>query len=111
MANNLQRPKFLPSLFKTIGTTLEARGALRSAPWWLLACCATGGLTSYLIPRDFYDRLEISVVVYVGILTLNALILALSWSAFARIHELLTGDRFSSYLLEAGLLNDYIVYI
>jgi hypothetical protein len=58
-----------------------------------------------------HESQPVSVVVYTGILTINGLMLALSWSAFSRIHESISGDRFGAYLMEKNLIGDYIVYI
>ena len=64
--------------------------------------------------RDgFWDKSHEDGVIalYVGILVLNGLILALSWSAFSRIFESISDGEFCSYLMEGNLLNGYIFYV
>jgi hypothetical protein len=107
------RPRFTRAYIDTIGTSFDERGFLALVPAWLLGCAIIGGATAYYMPDDFWDKSNqaVSVVVYTGILTINGLILALSWSAFARIHECIVGDDFGTYLMEKGLLIGYLVYI
>ena len=107
------RPRFTRAFIDSIGRSFDERGFLALIPIWLLLCVALGWAASYYMPSDFWDKSTqaISVVVYTGILTINGLILALSWSAFARIHECITGDDFGAYLMKKDLLMGYLVYI
>lgn len=107
------RPRFTRAYIDSIGKSFDERGFWALFPYWLLSCVAIGWLTAYYMPSDFWEKgnQAVSVVVYTGILTINGLILALSWSAFARIHECITGDDFGAYLMETDLLIGYLVYI
>jgi hypothetical protein len=109
----LERPKFLRSFLSSLTKSVEKRGWRAVVPTWVILALCFGAFFAYVIPRDFWskERLDVAVVVYIGILTLNGLILALSWSAFSRIHENIMDSPFSAYLLTNALLNDYILYI
>jgi hypothetical protein len=113
MAAALKRPSFSASFLAALVKSEKRRGNLAFIPIWLIACLAIGGGVACFIPAKFwnYEKLEVATAVYVGILTLNGLILALSWSAFARMHESISDAPFSDYLLQRDLLNDYIFYI
>lgn len=113
MTASRERPKFGRALITSVGKSFDQRGYWAVFPSKILACAAAGSAVAYLMPLSFWpqDSLPVSVVVYVGLLTLNGLVLALSWSAFARIHECISNDNFGAYLMERDLLGDYILYI
>jgi hypothetical protein len=63
-------------------------------------------------PEEIWVHSDTVVAIYVGVLTINGLLLALSWSAFSRIHELIVSSAgFSTFLRRANLFNTYIFYI
>jgi hypothetical protein len=112
-APNLERPRFLDSFIGAIAKSAEKRSWRAVVPIWPLVAACFGAVFAYLIPAQFWsqEKLEAAVAVYIGIVTLNGLILALSWSAFSRIHESIIDSPFCSYLMNKGILNDYILYI
>lgn len=112
MDDNLKRPKFLPSFFRALAKSAERRSWRSIVPTWLVVALCVGAAASYLIPATFWNpnNLSVSTAVYVGLLTLNGLILALSWNAFSRIYEIISAPRFSAYLAKSDLLNGYIVF-
>src|SRR5262245_3234100 len=113
MADTLERPKFLPSYIKAIGQSAEKRGWKALLPVWVILTGACGAAAAHFIPATFWmgDRLEMAAVVYIGILTLNGLILTLSWNAFSRIYESISAQGFASYLMNKNKMNGYIVFI
>jgi len=71
------------------------------------------GVIAYILPAEFWSeaKRELSVSVYVGLLTFNGLILALGWTAFGRIYDVLLRGDFGKYLMRNNLLNGYILQI
>lgn len=112
MTENLERPKFLPSFFAALSERAEKRTILRGliAPGIMVAISAG---VSYFVPDKFWAdaKWDVATAVYTGVLTLNGLILALSWSAFSRIYESISATKFCSFLRKNDLLNKYIVSI
>lgn len=112
-AQNTSRPRFTRAYIDSIGKSFDERGFWALVPAWLIGCGVVGWLTAYYMPGKFWDgqNQAASAAIYIGILTINGLILALSWSAFSRIHECITGDEFGAYLMDNDMLGDYVVYI
>lgn len=113
MSDDSERPRFLPSFIKAIGESAEQRGWRALVPVWLIASLVFGAVASHFVPASFWsaERHDVSLVVYTGVLTLNGLILTLSWNAFARICESICAPGFASYLKSKNLMNRYLVYI
>jgi hypothetical protein len=113
MSDDLERPRFLPAYVEAIAQSAKVRGWRAVVPFWLIACGAASAAVAYVIPYTFWtdERLEVSVVVYIGILTLNGLILTLSWNAFSRIYEMIGAPGFASYLMSKKFMTRYIVYV
>ena len=113
MQHDLTRPKFLPSFFDALRVTAEKEGLRSVFPTGILVSLVVGGATAYFIPLEFWNnaRWDVSTTVYSGLLTFNGLIMALSWSAFSRIYEIIGSPKFGTYLRSKKLLNHYIVYV
>jgi hypothetical protein len=113
MTETLERPKFLPSYFEAISESCKKRGLRALVPGWIIVSGACGAGASYFIPISFWasDHMDVAAIVYTGVLTLNGLILTLSWNAFSRIYESISSPVFVSYLMAKKKLNGYIVYI
>ena len=112
MTDKFGRPDFLASFFSALAERAEA-GSL----WKMLAvpviAGAISGAAAYYMPAEFWSdqRWDVSATVYTGVLTVNGLILALSWSAFSRIYESISAPKFSAFLRKHGLLNKCIVTV
>lgn len=111
--NDLERPSFLKSYHAALGKSIEIRGVRAVIPYWVLTCLLVGLVAASRMPVTFWghEHEDVAVGVYVGMLTLDGLVLALSWSAFARIHDCIGDGEFCAYLYKNGVLNDYIVVI
>ena len=111
--NYYQRPKFLPSYLGALKDSAERRDWRAIIPLWLIGSMLAGLIVAYFMPHKFWseENLRISVAVYAGILTFNGLILALCWSVFSKIYEIVTTSPFSVYLKNKNLLNRYILYV
>jgi hypothetical protein len=112
MTEELERPKFLPSFFSAMAERAENKTIWRMLLAPIIAAAISAGV-SYYMPAAFWldDNSGVAATVYTGILTLNGLILALSWSAFSRIYESISAPKFCSFLRRNNLLNKYVVTI
>ena len=108
----LERPKFLPSFLSALSKKAEEKTLWKFFIWPVVSF-SIGGCVAYFMPAYLwsYDLLEVSVTVYAGLLTVNGLILALSWGAFSRIFQSISAPKFSSFLRRNDLLNNYIVTV
>jgi hypothetical protein len=70
-----------------------------------------GALFAYFLPESYWEKRDLPTLVAATILTLNGIMLALSWSAFAKIYETIGASGFSLFLREKGLLNSYLFFI
>jgi hypothetical protein len=112
MTEKLERPQFLPSFFSAMAERAESKTIWRMFVVPVIAAAVSAG-SAYYVPAVFWSdgKWDVAATVYTGILTLNGLILALSWSAFSRIYESISAPKFCSFLRRNGLLNKYIVTI
>ena len=108
-----QRPKTLPSFIRAIQQEAEVSGVRAIFPYVLILCACVAGIVAYFIPGSFWtpEKRELSVAFYAGVLTFNGLTLALGWTAFSRIYDVLLRGDFGKYLMKNNLLNDYILQI
>jgi len=106
-------PTFLSSYVSALRQSRKRRGWRAIFPGWGIACLVAGGLVAYHVPDRFWTPLaeDMASAVYVGVLTLNGLILVLSWNAFLRMHEIISDSNFGAYLYERELLNGYLFYM
>lgn len=72
-----------------------------------------GGLAAYFLPSAFWNgtKLDVSVSVLSGLLTFNGIILALCWSAFGKIYEIVGAGALSAHLRKHNLLNYYLLFV
>jgi hypothetical protein len=110
---NDRRPAFLPSFLELVKRESEQVGWRAVVPYVLLLLCLGAAISAYLIPDAFWDQdnWPVSTVVYTGILTFNGLIIALGWSAFGRIYDVLLTGEFGAYVAKHNLLNAYLTQI
>lgn len=113
MTDQSLRPKFLPSFLEEVRKEAEERNWLAVFPYGLIACALLSAGVAYVVPVSFWadEHWGISTAVYSGLLTFNGLILALGWTAFGRIYDILTRGDFGKYLMNTRLLNPYIVHM
>jgi hypothetical protein len=113
MTDQLEPPKFLQSYWKAVGRSIDKRGVWALVPGWLLASAVIGAVPTYYMRAEFWsqEKLDVSLIVYTGVLTLNGLILTLSWNAFAKMYESISASGFASYLMMRGRMDGYTVFI
>ena len=108
-----QRPKFLPSFLDAIKAESEITGWRAVVPYVGLTCAALSAAVAYFLPAALWSepKQEIATIDYSGILTFDGLILALGWSAYSRIYDVLLRGDFGQYLMKNNLLKDYILQV
>jgi hypothetical protein len=115
METEFTRPGFLASYFDAMKERARAEGWRAIIPYWGLVGACIGGTIVYFVPGEIWTDKQnwpVIVAVYAATLTINGLLLALSWSAFARVHELLVSSaEFAIFLRRAKLFNGYLFYI
>jgi hypothetical protein len=107
------RPKFLPTFIDLVRKESEVRGIWALVPVSLLVSVALGAAVAFALPLSLWldEGWSILTAVYVGLLTFGGLVLALGWSAFGRMYEVLFRGQFGGYLQDKGLLANYLVHI
>lgn len=94
---------------------LKSNGALALVPTWVLAFGTISFGVAWTIPDTFWnsatDAISARLALYAAVLTLNGLLLALSWNSFSKIYESACAPGFSGYLREKGLLNTYFFFV
>jgi hypothetical protein len=104
-------PRFSDLYFRYLEERLKNHNVFVCLPWALCGIFSLAYFVSLLLSEKFLSDLAISIPFYVGILTLNGLLLALAWTAFSRIYESVLAPKFSSYLRTNDLLSDYMFQI
>jgi hypothetical protein len=106
------RPGFLTSYFEAMRQKAREHSWRAIIPYWALLGAAIGSVIAYFQPDEIWLHSDTAVTIFVGMLTINGLLLALCWSAFSRIHELIVSSPgFAVFLRQANLFNTYLFYI
>src|SRR6185437_10675549 len=108
------RPRFLASYFDAMKERARDEGWRAIVPYWLIVGGVAGAGICVSLPKELWNtsNWQTIIAVYAALLTINGLLLALSWSAFARVHELLVSSaEFVVFLRRAKLFNGYLFYI
>lgn len=94
---------------------VQTRGIIAVIPVWLFVGFGVGTATATYLPNELWtdkQSWQIIVAIYAAMLTVNGLLLALSWGAFSRIHEqLVSTSEFAMFLRRAKLFNGYLFYV
>jgi hypothetical protein len=111
--DEMSRPKFLNSLLDSWQLSLKHDGAKALFPYWILFCLGIGLTLVYCLPKSFWDgsKLDVTVSAMSGLLTFNGIILALCWSAFSKIYEIVGAGSFAAHLRKHNLLNHYLAFV
>jgi hypothetical protein len=111
MPHKLDSPSFLKSWLQDLSEEID-EGRYKIIPFWILSFVAVGLIVSLYMPKEFWtQRRDNATVVYAAILTMNGIILALSWGAFAKIYETISAPNFSTFLKEHGALDKFLFFV
>lgn len=112
MADPNIRPSFTEAWLADIQEDVKRYGKRKLVPWTALVCLVLGTAVALLVPPDhFWLKPEISVVFFTATVTVNGLLLALSWGCFAKIYEIAAEPKLANFLRRHGLLNSYIFQV
>jgi len=111
----IETPNFVQAWIKDLSDEVNDRW-YRIVPIWFALFFIPAGAAAYFIPVSFWvdkkgDLLGNASLVYSAILTLNGIIVALSWSAFGKIYEMIGAGRFSVFLQENAVLDAYLFLV
>ena len=109
----MPRPKFLKSLLDSWQLTYAHGKAFDLVPYWIALSGAVGFFAARSLPLSFWngEKLDVAVSVMSGLLTFNGIILALCWSAFGKIYEIIGAGSFCAHLRKQHLLNHYLFFV
>lgn len=109
----MKRPTLTQSLLDSWQLTYSNDGAKALVPYWIIVSVFVGGCVSYFLPTTFWDgtKLDVTVSAISGLLTFNGIILALCWSAFAKVYEIIGAGSFCAHLRKHNLLNHYLLFV
>ncbi len=109
----MTRPTFLNSLLDSWQLTLDHGKPRDLIPYWILVSLGASAWLVVELPATFWDgdKLDVSVSVLSGLLTFNGIILALCWSAFGKIYEIVGAGAFCAHLRKHNLLNHYLHFV
>jgi hypothetical protein len=107
-----RRPSFLEAWLEDLQEDLRRYGRAKLVPWLAFCCAGIGAIVTVLVPPDhFWAKPEISVVFFTATVTINGLLLALSWGSFAKIYELASEPKLAAFLRKNNLLKSYIFHV
>jgi hypothetical protein len=107
----LKRPSFVEAWLSDLQDDYRRYGLRGLFPKWAVCFLLLGAIAGYFVPRDFGNSREVPIALFAGTLTLNGLMLAVSWGAFAKIFEAVAAPSFVSYLRSKGLLSRYFFIV
>lgn len=107
------RPPFLKSLLEAWQLSYDEGGWRALVPYWFFGSAGVGGWLAWNLPESFWDgsKPEVPIAVMAGVLTFDGLVLALSWSSFGKIFEIVGAGPFSLFLRRKRLLSQYLVTV
>ena len=112
MAEN-ERPGLVRSLLASWQLTLDHGKFYHLIPYWIIASVGVGYLVATQMPTSFWGsgQLGVRATILAGLLTFNGIILALCWSAFAKIYEIIGAGAFCAHLRAKSLLSHYLLFV
>jgi hypothetical protein len=112
MAGPPKRPSFIDSWLADVREDYLRYGKRKLVPWAALACIALGVAVTTLVPKEhFWTHPEVSVVFFTAAVTINGLLLALSWASFAKIYDIAAEPKLAAFLRRNDMLRDYIFQV
>lgn len=109
----MTRPTFLKSLLDSWQLSLSLGRERDLFPIWILAAIGLGWSLVHFVPSSFWGEEQRSNVVSIlsAMVTFNGIILALCWSAFGKVYEIIGATAFAAHLRKHNLLNHYLVFV
>jgi hypothetical protein len=106
------RPGFIDAWLDDLLDDYRTYGIRKLFPWFLALFIAIGWGASKLVNYDeLWGKPEVAVVFFAAAVTINGLLLALSWGSFGKIYEIAGRPELARYLKEKKLLKTYIFHV
>src|SRR5438309_452645 len=107
------RPTLLKGLLESWQLSVSQQRSRDLIPVWIFGSLVVGGLIAYRLPDELWGDKgrELGVVLMGAVLTFNGIVMALSWSAFAKIYEIIGAGAFCAHLRKHKLLNHYLTFV
>lgn len=108
----MNRPSFPVSLASGLKIAARRRGWAAYVPCWILACLFVGAVTGYVAPSKIWNKdYSTGISIYSGLLTFNGILMAVGWSSFSKIYEIIGKGGFGDFLRRNDLLEMHILYV
>lgn len=113
MAEMKSRPSFAQSFASALAEDAKDRGWRAFVPIYILGSVAIGAFAAWRMPAAFWDDTQwgVSATAFGGILAFNGLLLALGWSSFSKIYEIILAEPIGPILRKHGLLDGHLAFI
>jgi len=108
-----KRPKFWSTFFRLLSEKFEKKGAHSLVPFRLIACALLGCSFAYFLPSSFFEKKswDVTIAFFAGLLAFNSLMLALGWSAFSKIYEMMNTGLLKRFLVNQNMLEEHLFFI
>lgn len=109
----MPKPNFPQTFAEGLAIAAENRGYVAYIPLKLIGCFGIAAAIVWNLPSELWAkaaRSDLSAI-YGGLLAFNGLLLAIGWSAFSRLYELIGSGPFSAFLNRNGILKYHILFI
>lgn len=103
--------RFVAYWLQDIAFSFEKRGFGSLIPIRLLICAGIATAITYKVDPKFLNDRASCIALYAAILTLNAILLAICWGAFAKIFDAMSDPKFGKWLRRRNMDGYYGFYI
>lgn len=109
----MPKPSFPQTFAEGLTVAAKNRGWIAYVPIRLIICALIGAAIAINLSPALWStsaRTDL-IAIYGGLLAFNSLLLAVGWSAFSRLYELIGSGPFSKFLKRNGILKYHILFI
>ena len=103
--------RFIAYWIRDLASGFDSRGFLSLIPFTFAVCVAAGLSVGLLARKEFFLDAQTVTGFYTAILALNAILLAVCWSCFSRLLDILGDPEFGSWMRLHKLDGYYGFYI
>jgi hypothetical protein len=108
----MSRPSFSISLAKGLSIAAKHRGWKAYIPIWIIISLAVGIVLANKAPTKIWNKdYATGIAIYSGLLTFNGILMAVGWTSFAKIYEVIGRGEFGKFLRRNDALDMHLLYI
>lgn len=108
----MTRPKFSVSLAKGLSIAAKHRGWKAYIPTWIIISLGVGIFAANQAPAKIWNKdYATGIAIYSGLLTFNGILMAVGWTSFAKIYEVIGRGEFGKFLRRNDTLDMHLLYI